>query len=186
MIHSRHSVSSPPSNGSFARRTTGAWNDPPMVSPRVPASAPNPIMPTAISTQPSVAPPRDETPPMIPTARIATPPVPTTSASAPVPPAGSRIIEIIIICRVYHFLVGPVDPSKIPANLQPIHKILSTWIMQCQERCLPMQKRLVEDSARRMQHLFHQMTNQQCSSEVVQLLQEICGGRMLACLFYFI
>lgn len=74
-------------------------------------------------------------------------------------------------------VVGPVDPEKIPANLQPIFQTFTNLIMQCQERALPMQRRVVEDSARRMQTLFHQLVNQELSSPVLQIVNEMCASK---------
>ena len=68
-----------------------------------------------------------------------------------------------------------MDPSKIPQNLQPIYRTFTTLISQCQERALPMQRRVVEDSARRMQALFHQLAGQELSASVLQILNDMCA-----------
>ena len=60
--------------------------------------------------------------------------------------------------------------------MQPIYRTFSTLIAQCQERALPMQRRVVEDSAKRMQALFHQLVNQELSPPVMQLVGEMCSS----------
>lgn len=81
------------------------------------------------------------------------------------------------------FVEGPVDPSTIPPNLMPIYKTFSTLISQCQERALPMQRRVVEDSARRMQALFQQLVDQQLSPSVIQILMNMCARKDLRARF---
>lgn len=39
-----------------------------------------------------------------------------------------------------------------------------------------MQRRVVEDSAKRMQALFHQLVNQELSPPVMQLVGEMCSS----------
>lgn len=60
----------------------------------------------------------------------------------------------------------------------PIYQAFNTLISQCQERALPMQRRIVEDSARRMQALFAQLVSNELSPTTLQLVSE-----MAACMF---
>lgn len=40
-----------------------------------------------------------------------------------------------------------------------------------------MQRRVVEDSSRRMQALFHQLANQELTAPVLQIVNEMCASK---------
>ena len=50
----------------------------------------------------------------------------------------------------------------------------------------PMQRRVVEDSARRMQTLFWQLVKQELSMPVLGLLNDMCSRKFISLLYLFV
>ncbi len=143
------------------RKPVGGFNDAPMIPPKQPfapahtAPVPAPTFTPAAPMAPSAAPHLGGPPLNMINAATAPMPTPTMApppTSGPVSPRFSQ--------------AEPVDPSKIPANSQAIYQAFSTLISFCQQRALPQQRRILEDSIKRLQHLFHQLANQELSPHV--------------------
>lgn len=149
------------------RSPVGAFNDPPMVPPRAPVAPQQPPMQPPMMMQPSSPLPR---PGAAPAAAAPAPTSAPTPKSPGIRSSSSPPSHDVIV------LAGPVDPSRIPSNMQPIYQAFNTLISQCQERALPMQRRIVEDSARRMQSLFAQLVSQELSPAALQLVSEMASS----------
>lgn len=63
-----------------------------------------------------------------------------------------------------------IDPTKIPAHLQPVYQSLNRLIGLCMQRSSPTQRRIVDDSLRRLQTLIGQLVNNQLSQSTQQQL----------------
>lgn len=144
--------SMPTITNSFSAGPLPNYNDPPMVPPKAPSGLSFPL--TGV----------------------------TQYGAQQVPQAGSPALLASTASRpsiTSPIAVAPVDPAAIPNNLQPIYQTLSNLIALCQSRAMPMQKRIVDDSTKRIQHLFHQLARQELSPPVIDQVHSMCNGKSL-------
>lgn len=160
------------------RKPVGGFNDAPMVSPKQPLAPSSafpanppfnqqpiaPFNPTSMTSPPGVAPQFQAAPPQqpsFPQQQQQQPQQPQQQApSASTSPKAQQL--------------GPVDPARIPPNSQQIYQTFQSLIQFCQQRALPVQRRVVEDSVKRLQFLFHQLANSDLSGHVHAELLRVC------------
>jgi protein transport protein SEC31 len=131
----------------------GGFNDAPMIAPRAPlAPAPAPIQAPAFQPTPTPQ-PAPQAPPSVVAASMASPTQPQASSPR---------------------ALGPVDPAAIPPGSLPIHQTFSQLIAFCQARAVPVQRRIIEDSVKRLQFLFHQLAAGELSPLVHAELERMC------------
>lgn len=140
------------------RAPRGGFNDAPMISPKQPLAPAHPIatptftpaaVPAPYSTAQSVQPPSalNAMPPhhMMQQSLQQQQPQSTMAPPSTSGPTSPRLS------------LGPIDPSTIPVNSEPIYQSFNSLISFCQQRAMPVQRRILDDSVKRLQHLFHQL-----------------------------
>jgi hypothetical protein len=186
---------------------SGSYNDAPMVAPRVPSAPIQSQVPPAafipspsVPAGPSVSAGPSKSSPLLP-AQVGGNPLlaplanqqqqQSQSQSQPPKPAAPSAN------------LGPVDPAQIPPNFMNIYKTINMLIARCQEEAMvsfsplhiqctnpfnfqTMQRRVVEDSARRMQTLFWQLVKQELSMPVLGLLNDMCSRKFISLLYLFV
>ncbi|KAI9262294.1 hypothetical protein BDA99DRAFT_72356 [Phascolomyces articulosus] len=70
------------------------------------------------------------------------------------------------------------DRSHIPTEQRPIHQILSAELAQARQRSPPAQKRMLDDTERRLNTLFEELNNSEISDGVVQPMLQLVQGKM--------
>jgi len=151
------------------RKPIGGFNDAPMVSPKQPLAPSSsfsgnppfhpqpmaPFNPASMTSPPAVASQFQAAPAQQPSF-----PQQQQAPSASTSPKAQPLV--------------PVDPARIPPNSQQIYQTFQSLIQFCQQRALPVQRRVVEDSVKRLQFLFHQLANSELSDHVHAELLRVC------------
>ncbi|KZO91995.1 hypothetical protein CALVIDRAFT_567736 [Calocera viscosa TUFC12733] len=145
----------PPSGGQWPSQTTGTPQPPPSQSGAYgpPSTGHPPAPPSQMMSPPSGQPPQ--------LSRSSTP----GSAGALPKPAAPQPPKY-----------PPGDRSHIPPSLQPIHQLLVRELEQMKATTPPQQKRVVDDTERRLNNLFDALNCETLSAPVLQQLQQLIGA----------
>lgn len=144
---------------------------PPQPSPYAPTAAPIQQQQQQPPQQGQYAPPRNAgTPPLQQSPRAMPPPGPPQATAAPSPPQAAATAKPAAPPAPEKKRFPKDDRSHIPQAQLPIYQILSNQLQQARQRSPPSQKRMLDDTERRLNTLFDELNNSEVSDGVAQLM----------------